>query len=218
LLRAKVLAADASKIADQNRRERFKELQQRFTKNEITYDVINDSSFLDTELMNAWVSQCYSCKGFTFWIKDKIYFPITISEIKPHDDTPMSIRDDFNEAVSVLDLSPRSSAALLRLCIQKLMIELNQKGKDLNEDIAALVSRRLDPRVQKALDVLRVIGNNAVHPGQIDLKDDKETAISLFQLLNVIVERCITINKKIDELYEGLPPNALAAIKKRDNV
>lgn len=98
----------------------------------------------------------------------------------------------------MLELSPRSSAALLRLCIQKLMIELKQKGRDLNEDIGALVSQGLDARVQKALDVLRVIGNNAVHPGQIDLKDDKETAISLFQLLNAIVERCITVNKKIE--------------------
>jgi uncharacterized protein DUF4145 len=86
----------------------------------------------------------------------------------------------------------------------------------LNEDIGALVSQGLDPRVQKALDVLRVIGNNAVHPGQIDLKDDKDTAISLFQLLNVIVERCITVNKKIDEMYGALPTGALEAIKKRD--
>ena len=70
--------------------------------------------------------------------------------------------------------------------------------------------------MQKALDVLRVIGNNAVHPGQIDLKDDKETAISLFQILNAIIARCITVNKKIDALYEGLPPTALEAIKKRD--
>jgi hypothetical protein len=48
------------------------------------------------------------------------------------------------------------------------------------------------------------------------LKDDKETAISLFQLLNAIVERCITVNKEIDKLYGSLPSTALDAIKKRD--
>jgi hypothetical protein len=116
----------------------------------------------------------------------------------------------------VLELSPRSSAALLRLCIQKLMKELGQKGKDLNEDIGILVSEGLEPRVQKALDVLRVIGNQAVHPGQIDLKDDKATAVSLFQLLNLIIERCITVPKRLDEMYASLPAGALEAIEKRD--
>jgi hypothetical protein len=136
--------------------------------------------------------------------------------LKPHEDIPASIREDFDEAASVIDLSPRSAAALLRLCIQKLMVELKQKGENLSEDIGGLVAQGLDPGVQKALDIVRVIGNNAVHPGQIDLKDDKPTAMSLFQLLNVIIERCISIPKKIEAMYAGLPPGALEGIKKRD--
>jgi hypothetical protein len=214
VLREDVLSLDTTRLEEENQKA-WEELKQRFQKNEITYDRHGWSRghTLYLEMWNAWVSKCYACDGFTFWIKDKIAYPITNSEIKPHEDLPASLRDDFEEAVSVLELSPRSSAALLRLCIQKLMMELKQKGRDLNEDIGALVSQGLDARVQKALDVLRVIGNNAVHPGQIDLKDDKETAISLFQLLNAIVERCITVNKKIDDLYAGLPPTALSAIK-----
>ena len=66
------------------------------------------------------------------------------------------------------------------------------------------------------MDVLRVIGNNAVHPGQIDLKDDKAVAMKLFQLLNLIVERRISVPKQIDELFEGLPPGAKDAIERRD--
>jgi hypothetical protein len=61
----------------------------------------------------------------------------------------------------------------------------------------------------------RVVDNNAVHPGQIDV-DDKATAISLFQLLNLIIERCVTIPKKLEEMYANLPPGALEQIKKRD--
>jgi hypothetical protein len=193
-----------------------KKFQERFKKNEVTYDAHRYSVSCEAELVNTWASQCYSCQAFSFWIKDKISHPVTGSDIKPHEDMPIALRDDFEEAVSVIDLSPRSSAALLRLCIQNLMKELNQKGQNLNSDIGALVAQGLDPGVQKALDVVRVVGNNAVHPGQIDLKDDKAAAMSLFQLLNVIIERCISIPKKIEAMYAGLPPGALEAIEKRD--
>ncbi|NVM29297.1 MAG: hypothetical protein HWN65_10700 [Candidatus Helarchaeota archaeon] len=73
------------------------------------------------------------------------------------------------------------------------------------------------PKYQKALDLLRVIGNNAVHPGVIDIKDDKDTAISLFNWLNMLVENLITEPKKIDEFYDKLPNSAKTAIKKRDS-
>jgi hypothetical protein len=66
------------------------------------------------------------------------------------------------------------------------------------------------------MDVLRVVGNNAVHPGQIDLKDDKATALKLFDALNLIVERLISTPKKIAELFDGLPETALEQIEKRD--
>ena len=58
--------------------------------------------------------------------------------------------------------------------------------------------------------------HNAVHPGQMDLRDDHATAESLFKLLNVIVERMISAPKHIDEVYEALPAQAHKAIKKRD--
>jgi hypothetical protein len=61
-----------------------------------------------------------------------------------------------------------------------------------------------------------VIGNNAVHPGQIDLRDDKATAIKLFNLVNLIVEAMIATPKHIEQMYEKLPSGALKAIEKRD--
>jgi Domain of unknown function (DUF4145) len=96
------------------------------------------------------------------------------------------------------------------------MAHLELKGKNLNDDIGALVKRGLDPRIQRALDVVRVIGNNAVHPGQIDLRDDKATAAKLFDLVNLIVEAMIAAPKHIQAMYEALPERVLAAIEKRD--
>jgi hypothetical protein len=161
---------------DEDEIEQTSRLQflERLRRNEVTFRVYRYSVSSQSEFVNAWVSHCYSCEGFAFWIKDRIVFPPMKAEIKPHEDIPATIRDDFQEAASIVELSPRSAAALLRLCIQKLMVELKQKGENLNDDIGALVAAGLETGVQKALDVVRVVGNNAVHPGQIDLKDDRD--------------------------------------------
>ena len=68
------------------------------------------------------------------------------------------------------------------------------------------------------MDAVRVIGNNAVHPGEIDLKDDRETATALFELLNMIVEVMITQPKKVDQIYDKIPQGAKEAIEKRDKI
>jgi len=67
-----------------------------------------------------------------------------------------------------------------------------------------------------ALDAVRVIGNNAVHPGQIDLTDDVATATALFGLVNFISEKMISEPAEIKRLYDLLPAGALAQIQKRD--
>ena len=119
-------------------------------------------------------------------------------------------------ASSILDLSPRGACALLRLSLQKLCRELGQDGKNLNDDVAALVAQGLSAEVQQALDALRVVGNNAVHPGEFDITDDAESAVALCECLNVIVEQRIAQPKRIEQLYGRLPKGALDAIAKRD--
>jgi hypothetical protein len=129
---------------------------------------------------------------------------------------PGEVREIFEEAALIVDLSARGAAALLRLAIQTLMPHLGEKGKNLNKDIGSLVKKGLEVEIQQALDVVRVIGNNAVHPGVIDLKDDKATALRLFELVNIIVERRIATPKRIAALFGGLPPTSLDAIAERD--
>jgi hypothetical protein len=70
--------------------------------------------------------------------------------------------------------------------------------------------------LQKALDVVRVIGNQAVHPGVMDLKDKRETAGKLFELINLIAHDRITYPKEVDALYSSLPAPQIAQITKRD--
>jgi Domain of unknown function (DUF4145) len=55
--------------------------------------------------------------------------------------------------------------------------------------VASLVRKGLSPVVQQALDAVRVIGNEAVHPETLDLKDDRDTATTLFGLVTSFQSR-----------------------------
>ena len=68
--------------------------------------------------------------------------------------------------------------------------------KKLIKDIGTLVEIGPDPDLQKAFDTVRVIGNNAVHPGTIDIRDDRVTATALFMPFDTIADRMITQPRK----------------------
>lgn len=131
------------------------------------------------------VSECERCRYPTIWLGDRIVFPNVGSAEPPNPDLPDDIKNDYEEARSILEASPRGSAALLRLAIQKLCSHLGQPGKNINQDIAALVTAGLPPGVQQALDSVRVIGNEAVHPGTIDLRDNRAVAGALLSLIHI---------------------------------
>jgi hypothetical protein len=212
------MIAEAANIPREEERARtkFEELHERFLKNEVTYEALTCSSDSYWRMINMVFSRCHACDGFSVWIKDKLAWPAHTLKIDPHSDIPANVKDDFIEAVEIVEKSPRGSAALSRLIVQKLMIDLGESGKDLNADIASLVKKGLEPEIQKALDIVRVTGNNAVHPGQIDLTDDAGTALALLQLINLVVERRIATQKRINEMFANLPPGALEQIERRD--
>lgn len=134
----------------------------------------------------------------------------------PNQDLGADISKDYIEAASILHKSPRGAAALLRLAVQKLCKQLGEPGKDINADIGNLVTKGLSETIQQALDALRVIGNESVHPGQLDLRDDPATAKSLFRLLNKIAETMITEPREIQEIYNKIPISKKEAIENRD--
>jgi Domain of unknown function (DUF4145) len=123
----------------------------------------------------------------------------------PHELMPDEIKALYEEARQVFSISKRSSAALLRLVIQELCTMSGGEG-NIYKDIQKLVDDGLQVHVQQALDIIRIVGNSAVHAGEIDLSD--ETARSLFGLVNDIVDELIAKPKKqaqISEQYGKLP-------------
>ncbi|HLL72812.1 MAG TPA: DUF4145 domain-containing protein [Pyrinomonadaceae bacterium] len=161
-------------------------------------------------------SQCFHCKNRVFWYDGRMIVPDE-SPVEPHHpDLPADCVGEYQEARSIFSRSPRAAAALLRLCIQKLLPHLGESGENINNDIKSLVAKGLPPLVQKALDYCRVVGNNAVHPGEIDINDTPEIGQNLFRMINFIVEDRITRPREVEELYNQLPEGSRNAIQKRD--
>lgn len=169
-----------------------------------------------TKVFNLDMSVCKHCDEYAIWRNEKMLYPSFGGAPIPNSDMPEEVKNDFNEAREILGSSTRGSAALLRLGLQKLCIHLGEKGQNLNKDIGELVKKGLPIKIQKSLDIVRVIGKDAVHPGTIDIKDDLVTASKLFVLINIIVDVMITQPNEIDDLFDSLPDNKKKGILDRD--
>ncbi|PPC93085.1 MAG: hypothetical protein CTY33_09540 [Methylotenera sp.] len=163
-------------------------------------------------------SNCQHCHELSFWYEGRMVVPSEAPVPPAHIDIPSICLEEYNEARDVVARSPRAAAALLRLCLQKMMIVLGETGDHINEDIGSLVKKGLPIEVQQALDICRVVGNNAVHPGEIELSDNPEIAYTLFEMINFIVEDRISRPQKIASIFRSLPEGALNAIARRDGM
>ena len=162
------------------------------------------------------VGQCIVCDELTIWVSDTLVFPDLSNAQPAHTELPDEVKQDYAEARAILSRSPRAAAALLRLAVEKIVTGLEPEGDGLFAKIGNLVDAGLPVTVSQALDTVRVIGNNAVHPGEIDLQDDVRTCSQLFGLVNIIVQDRIAQPKEVAQLFAGLPESQKEAIDRRD--
>lgn len=166
---------------------------------------------------NFAISTCVSCRNLSLWVDQNIVYPKKTAIAPPNSDLNEDISDLYHEAANIYSDSPKGATALLRLALQKLLIQVGKDGKNINNDIKELVAEGLSPKIQQALDLLRVVGNNAVHPGQINLDDNSDIALKLFHVLNFIADEMITKPKELELLYNDVVPESTKAhINQRD--
>ena len=179
-----------------------------------------DTDFYSTDTLRigenvVHISFSSCCDNPTFWCNEKIIYPPSRTAPPANSDLPVDVKAVYEEASTISNQSPRAACAMLRLAIEMLLKELGEKG-DIFDATKNLVKKGLDQRVQQSLDIVRVIGNNAVHPGEIVFDDTTDVQI-LFQLINIIANYLITQPKQIQEAYDNLPEDARKAIEERDS-
>lgn len=167
-------------------------------------------------------SKCNSCDEICVWVDGNLVHPLKHSIEDPKELMPQEVKSLYNEARDVFTYSPRASVALLRLALEELLPFLGTEKAKINVMISDLSRKgKLKEEVKNAMDVLRIIGNNAVHGGVIELsnleEDPQRTAKALFKLLNYIVVETLQSNALIKEFYSLLPEQSLEGINLRDS-
>ena len=141
------------------------------------------------------------------FLKDKtsINFKLIYPEIciEPNSNMPKDVKTIFVEASSILNNSPRASAALLRLALEKLLTHLNKKSKGNNLFNAInkyIDDENLEPTLKKICHLLRINGNDNIHES-----NEIEESVSLrltrdsFDMFNFFVDEAITRKKRAEE-------------------
>jgi hypothetical protein len=156
---------------------------QRLRNNELTYEYQKHPQPMKVRMANLHVSRCNQCNGFAIWVSSELVFPRQTGKM------PELAEQDLEEAATVLKKSPVGSAALMRLCIQKLVPLLSQNGKGLDEHISSLVRKGLEVEIQQAMGVLEVIQNDPARLTKLESEEEQEMALKFFDSLKAILER-----------------------------
>lgn len=167
--------------------------------------------------------KCNYCQKTTVWItyrdgETQMVYPQKLQYEPAHKDMPNKIKDIYNQAGQCLSISAGASAALSRVCLEKLLEELNYTKGDLNDSIAKVIKDgKVSSDTAYLLDIIRGFGNQGAHTGTINLDDEIGTAEFLLSAINKVVDELISKPKATKTMFEKLPEGMRKAIKERDN-
>ena len=114
------------------------------------------------------------------------------SAAKPLPDyIPTAIKEDYEEACLILNLSPKASATLARRCLQGMIRNFWEvKPQNLAKEIES-IKDKVEPDTWEAIDVVRKIGNIGAHMekdiNQIVEVDENEASL-LIGLIEMLIE------------------------------
>lgn len=101
------------------------------------------------------------------WVKEEIIthwnlLPSSSAKVFP-DYIPKALRDDYEEAAKIIDLSPKASATLSRRCLQGIIRDFWGVTKARLIDEIAAIEDKVDPLTWKSIDSVRKVGNIGAH-------------------------------------------------------
>jgi hypothetical protein len=116
--------------------------------------------------------------------------PDTNSKVFP-DYIPKQLIQDYQEAYSILDLSPKASATLSRRCLQGIIRDFWGVSKARLVDEINGIKDKVDPLTWASIDAVRKVGNIGAHMEKdINLIIDVEPkeALLLIELIELLFE------------------------------
>ena len=115
--------ANAREITNDQRKALIKWAQMMIEETPFTFHR-SETRYLNSELCNLSISQCFNCGEMAVWVHDNLVYPRKKTAVPAADEMPGEIKRIFEEARGILEDSPRGAAALLRLCVQLLCVHL----------------------------------------------------------------------------------------------
>jgi len=120
---------------------------------------------------------------------------------------PALIREDYEEACSIMDLSPKASATLARRCLQGMIRDYwGISDKTLYLEINALKDKiQLD--LWNSIDALRQIGNIGAHmemDTNLIVEIDANEANSLIQLIELLMKEWYIAREERNNLFANI--------------
>lgn len=177
--------------------------QNTFMEHEIQFSRIirgNHEEFDTRDKLVVQELNCPNCKNISIDIvgigsqyRDRVihFNPISLAKIYP-DYIPKAIREDYEEAHAILNLSPKASATLSRRCLQGMIRDFWKISKGRLVDEIEALKELVDPSTKSVLDALRKLGNIGAHPEKdvnliVDIEPNE--ALKLLKFIELLMQK-----------------------------
>jgi hypothetical protein len=135
-----------------------------------------------------------------------LLYPNPLEAPLPSENMPEAVQKIYNEARAVLPHSPSASCLLLRKALETLLFRFtNNDHLETSIKLFSQQNAHLQSALEPTFHLIRVYGNDGGHYRELDLSDDKETALILFDSINFIVSSVITQQLNAEKLLKNNP-------------
>lgn len=156
-------------------------------------------NFVNQAVINMHMYYCPQCRKVSFVAVGDCILKDVIVPIYPNSNAkqfpeyiPEAIRKDYEEAYSIVNLSPKASATLSRRCLQGMIRDFwNIRKHRLVDEIDELQAL-IPPAQWKAINALRKIGNIGAHMEQdvnTIINVDIGEAEKLLKLIELLIDK-----------------------------
>lgn len=136
------------------------------------------------------------------------------------DYVPKPVRDDYEEACLIRDLSPKASATLARRALQGMIRDYWKVSKPRLIDEIEAIKDKVDPLTWKAIDGVRKIGNIGAHMEKdinVIIDVEPEEANQLIQLFEILVKDWYVTRHNREERLKSVAQLALDKDQKKNS-